>query len=250
MSDEDRDEHAARGIDAGAAAVGAGTGLLLGGPLGALIGAATPEAVKAAVAWLRTEYSARQEGKLAFVLSRAADESALSLGELLIRLDANPEKQEIFVRTIRTAQGSAKLVNLIALSRSLAELSLTDDAVRIQSEGAFVRAIDQLDSTHVQLLQIFEQTSDESGIVQGHGHDQVPPAIYPEQLAEALPQLASLVPLLAAGLQAHGLILARADSSGMLQGGSTRLIWEITDLGRDFLERMASLDAVLRTGRK
>ena len=137
---------------------------------------------------------------------------------------------------------------LVALSISLSNAATTESGRELYTETAFVRAIEQLDSLHLQVLKVFTQSPNEAGWGDGTAMTDRPVVSMNNlTLERPLPDYKDLLPGLTAALQSNGLIVyqVRPSGSGMSFTGTEGGLWVITDLGRRFLERMKAVEAIL-----
>jgi hypothetical protein len=129
---------------------------------------------------------------------------------------------------------------------SLAAGVLTDDAAEVQWETLFVRAIDDLDPAHIELLDLFPKTANQLGLGSGAAEFDAPVnSLNSEQLdivAGHLPNRASLL----AVLERHGLIIGYTATGGMAFSiGAAQLSFAITDFGSEVHERLAAVGRYL-----
>lgn len=244
----DKETAANTGAEAGSALAGAGVGLLVGGLPGAVLGAVTPAAVKKALEWVADVYSRRREANMTAVIALAAQEAGLDPQELVRRLDADPAKREVFVRTLKAAADAGRLSDLVALAQSLSRTATSDSERELRAEATFVRALDDLDSGHIHLLAAFVKTSNQNNLGDGSpDFDRPVEQLNDGQLALCLPGYEEEIPALLAGLQTHGLVAYRVaprvtpGGLGVSGGGN----WHITSVGRAFLDRMHLVDRFL-----
>ena len=237
-------------IGAGSSVAGASVGMLVAGPVGLLLGAAAPSALSAAFNFIGTKLNERRDRNVATLIALAAKFAELSVDDLGERLDSNPQKSEIFVRAIKAAQDSAILPDLVALAMALSNTAISDNALDLHAEASFVRAIEQLDSAHVQMLNRFVMTANQNNLGDGSVEFDTPvQALNVGQLELAMPEYSSHLVELIAGLQSHGLVTLKVSDGGAAfygGGGGNSMFWSITDVGRAFLERIAVVGEMLK----
>ncbi len=234
-------------MDVAASSVGALVGLI-GGPAGAVAGAATGPLFRKGLAVLRTRVLARRDEKAAFVIAEAAREAGLEPDELADRLQSTPDRAELFVRVLRAAEDAGHGDRLVALAQSLAAAATSDDDLLLHWEKAFVRAIGELDAPHIELLSRFTMTANENNLGGGHPEFDKPTAAMNEvQIPLALPGWDGILPTLLAALEGHGLVSALpGGEGGTLGGGGTGpKEWQITTFGRTVVERLEMVREVL-----
>ncbi len=215
--------------------------------LGALLGAAGQPLIKRAARRLAS-YRERQPQRGAEVVALAARAAGLPVDDLLARLTATPEREELLLRTLRVAQDSAVLGRLVALSKALAAGAIATRPDQVQRETVFARALGELDGPHLAALTCFSRTSNELGLGTGDpDFDVVPQVLNEWQLKMAMPEFDEVLSSLLAVLQAQGLIAARPGGGGAVLGGggSSPRTWELTELGRAFLDRMREVGDLL-----
>jgi hypothetical protein len=192
------------------AGVGAGAAATAVGPIATAI-----------TTWAVVRLGQRRVKHAADTLMDAAKEADTPLGEFIDRAVSDDERHELFARTLRIAQDTARIDKRRALSRALAAGVMGDDA-RIDEELLLVRAIDDIDEMHIRLL----------GRIATGGR------LTAGDIATADPGLETGVLALLGQLQSHGLIDSR---SPVTPGGAMtpEPYYFITDSGRAFLNRLA-----------
>jgi hypothetical protein len=230
--------------DVGIAALGAGIGLAAAGPGGVLLSAVAPPVMNACLEWIRSYWTTRRQENVASVIACASELTGMEPEELLRRVLETVDKKEIFIRTLKTAQDAVRTPQLLALAHSLSATATTDDAVFLHAEAAFVRAMDQLDSAHIMLLSRFVISANEGNLEDETTNVDMPvETLTTTQIETAIPEYRGQIAELLAGLQGRGLIMI--ENSGGIAFGNYASIgshWRITDIGRDFLERMRVVD--------
>jgi hypothetical protein len=233
-------------------AVGAGLaiGAVAGGPVGAALGALAGAGLSgpaAAVARMLYGFGARQVARAEAVLDMAASEGGIDKSELLRRLESSPIHEELFVRTIRAAADSSSQRKLLALARALASGSTAGEPETVEWESIFVRAVASLDEPHLAVLERFEWSAERLGL--GQEMKILAPALTMTQLQVVLPQFKSVMTSLVSTLQGQGL-LAGGQLPGISFGGGQAFDqWELTEFGRQLLERLREIGAPLANGK-
>lgn len=222
----------------------AGAALTLpGGSAATLTGAlAVPLVTEIASGWMRA-YSERQWRKASYVLSKAAELAGISAAELTSRLEAQPEREELLIRTLRAAHECSLGEKLIAFASALANGLVDERTGQVAWEEAFVRALDECDTAHLALLDKFTQTGNQLGLGQGTPEfDSVPDGLNSPQIRLVVPEYVDILDPLFAILERHALI--RQGSTGLqFTRDDSNLHWRITAFGRQFLERLALVGA-------
>ena len=166
----------------------------------------------------------------------AAKFAGLDPKELLERLSSAEDNRDLFMHTMRVVQESGSERKLVALAQSLSNTAGTSDPGVPLTEMAFVRAVDSLDPSHMALLEFYGKTFKENGL---SGTDDTVHEWYDAlTLQRCLPEFAEQLPALAAVLQAQGLMVYRAQSSGAMVFAGNTDVFQITRAGREFLSRM------------
>jgi hypothetical protein len=154
-------------------------------------------------------------------LMAGTDAASVSVEEFIDKAAADEHRHELFARALAVAQDAAWRNKRRALGRALAAGVMGDDA-RVDEEMLFIRAVDDLDEVHVRLL--------------GHLTDGGRPTAGDIALTD--PGLRYGLLALLGRLQSVGLIDSRAPVTPA--GAMTpEPYYFITDLGRDFLVRLA-----------
>lgn len=180
------------------------------------------------------------------VLAAAAKQAGIDADELTRRLESDPEREELLLRTLVAAGEAPLREKLIAYAVALANGTTTDDRHRVAWETAFVRALDDLDSDHLTLLDRFTRTATQLGLAAtGTEPDPVMNTLNETQIEMVASDVAN-PPATVAVLQRHGLIAARTSGGGTFGGGGGSTHWYITAFGIAFLERLDSIGEALR----
>lgn len=93
----------------------------------------------------------RRAEHAADTLLDVAEAASLPLDDFLDKAVSDDRRHELFARTLRIAQDTARRDKRRALGRALAAGVMGDDA-RIDEEMLFIRAVDDVDEMHVRLL--------------------------------------------------------------------------------------------------
>lgn len=218
-------------------------GLTLVNPLlGAGAVGAVP-AVQAGVEAAMDKVTAWRGARASAVLRNAAELAHVDPDELIGRVATDPDREQLLVRTLEAAADSPLREKLILLAVSLAAGTVSTDTPTIQWETQFVRALDDLDGPHVELLRIFQKTSKE--LFGEEASDRVPESLNSVQLDNVASHLPNLTSLLAV-LERHGLVRTFSTSGGMsFSTGRGPANYEITDFGVAFQERLAAVGQYL-----
>jgi hypothetical protein len=226
----------------GASLVGSTAGYAVGGLPGALIGGSTGGVVEIAYQLLarwRIPHIKR-------VLEEAASTADLSTEDLLKRLSSSELHGELAARVLIAAQDAGTEERLRALSRSLANGAIANDAQTLRAEILYARALGDLDAPHVHTLTLFRRTWKELGLSQ---EDTLPPdGLNYTQLAMCA-RLGDLLDPALGVLVQHGLLDERnpeGQSFGISRPmGIARVMqrgtFNLTAFGRSLLDRMVVL---------
>ena len=188
-ADRDRDWGLAIQVVAGFFA-----GLLAGyGVAPGVIGAMFQPVVAQVLDALRS-ISRRRIKHSAETLLDAADAAGLPLPEFVSRATATDERHELTARVLLAAQDTARRDKRRALGRALAA-GVMDDA-RIDEELMFVRAMDDIDAWHIELLDHMASNA----------VPQPAPGWSARTAVEAVPIIADVVNAVLGALELHGLI--------------------------------------------
>jgi len=237
MSDEDSGV-VITAVEVTAAVVSAGAGLALGGPAGAVAGAAASPMMTAGLRSLVDHVSmwrARRAGE-AFTL--AAKICGLSEDDFALRLGADERLSELAGRVLLTVQDMALPAKRKALAKVLAEAGRMRDSTEAQYEHGLlvVRAIATLDGPHIRIMTVMQ---DRPGLP-----DPVPPSDpdgvrwgYRAAELAADPTLAGIAESLMGELLALGLIEDATNGMTFLQ--RTRQ-YALTPFGREVLALLES----------
>lgn len=229
------------------AAAAGGAGLV--NPVVGIAGATAAPVVEAAVNFGMEKLAARRARRAGVVIARAAELGAMTPEDLLARAEANPELEDLLLRTVRAAMDSASEEKLILYAVSLAAGTMSDDSSEIAWETLLVRVLDDLDVSHLDMLNRFTMTSLELGLGEGPEFDSVPSSLNAAQIeivAGDLPNRASLL----AVLERHGLIERYTAAGGMsFSIGPPMVHARITDFGSDVHERLLAVGRLIAPNR-
>lgn len=197
------------------------------------------------LSWLWSSLQSTRFHKVERVIAGAQLQSGLTIEELVERILADDVHGELASRILLAAQDAGTEEHLRALSRSLVTGSLTTSAEDIGVEILFVRALVDLDSPHILVLESFDKTWSELGLFEDAT---LPPdGLNFGQIATATKLGAALSPVLGA-LSNHGLIEEVQQgvdggnaAFGMLNGGGGRGQFLLTDFGHSMLSRMMTI---------
>ena len=166
----------------------------------------------------RVEHSAE-------TLLHAADAADIPLDEFFGKAVSDDRRHELFTRTLTIAQDTALRAKRRALGRALAAGVMGDDAT-IDEELLFIRAVEDIDTPHIRLLDRMAKVYPE------------PPGWSARTIVQADPGLANGVGALLGTLELHGLIAAVVP--GITRGPNAgQTFYNITEQGRKFLDRLA-----------
>jgi hypothetical protein len=237
-------EQALGALAGGIVALGLG-----GGPDALVAGQVVSAAATGVSRSLRERLNRLFEEREAFVFDRAAQLAGISPEIVLQRLSETPVRQELLLGTLRAAQRATALEQLVLLAKSLAAGSTAADAAA-STETAFVRAIADCDTAHIQVLGLFGRTSNELGIGNGQpAFDTPATVINTSQLGIARPDLEPVLDHVLATLLRHGLLVARPAGGGAIlqapvpSAARDKIIqnWQLTDFGELFQERVKAV---------
>ena len=168
-------------------------------------------------------------------MTTAADVRSETIDELITRALEDDDGQKLFVRVATAAQDAALREKRVALGRALAA-GLDGGESAVNDELLFVRAIDDLDAPHIQLLRVMTGSRPGTGPMAGHA---LTDGWTRANLSPLVPTLSRHLPSLMATLEQHGLIEWQNEGTW---AGITERSYNVTSAGRACLERLA-LDA-------
>lgn len=225
-------------VRAVAGATGAGVGLAVAGPAGALAGAALTPVLERALLYLDGRFFRRRTVYAAETLADAAAEAGATteedFEEFINRLVGDEQHEELLARVLAIAQDSAMRDKRRALSRILASAA-DETGTKVDNQFATARVIADLDPAHVRLLRIMSLTPPH--LVRwatDHGVDpQTARRWYPWSISAADPGLSEAVWGALQVLERNSLVW-KVGENHTPGGGGIEPEYEITDYG-DYL---------------
>lgn len=157
------------------------------------------------------------------------------------RLEADPVREDLLLRTLRAAEESAYGEKLVLLAMSLAAGARVNDERDVQWEAVFVQALADLGTIHVDTPRCFTRTPNELGLADGYGEFDEPSHVLNSlHLVTALPRLDPVLDATLSTLERHGLVRETSGSgTALIDGPRPPLhIWQITPFGRSFTDRL------------
>ncbi|HET6836014.1 MAG TPA: hypothetical protein VFH30_19285 [Acidimicrobiales bacterium] len=184
--------------------------------------------------------------RVAKVLVDAANRAGIPVDELLRRLAADEEREQLLLRTLEAASATAMERWLPVYAIALANGTVAKDLAVPSWETTFVRVVADLDGGHLQLLDVFTKSANELG--SGGDHPDFDKPV--ESLSEpGLRRYAAHVPhhtAVLAVLERHGLVSRIVPSGGMtFSAGPSIASWQITDFGRQVHTRLFEVGVLL-----
>ena len=181
--------------------------------------------------------SDRRRTKQGYILEWAARIAEIDPDDLERSLHASPDIRELLLRVMESAGATDISEKLICFSIALADSVQDPTPEHVALENAFVRTLDDLDQSHLNLLERFTWTSNRLGLGDGSAaFDSVPEALNRGQIelvANDLPIVSSLI----AVLERQGLVTFDG------------LYYRITDFGTAVLDRLDEVGQVLSEAR-
>ncbi len=210
----------------------AATAAVAGGPL---LGAAGLVAAGRALDEYHKRRAAQGSARMSFVIAQAAAIAEEEAQAFLAALGEDEAKQELLVRTVRTAAESDSVPKLFAAANALARGRLADTPLTVAIESAFMRALADLETGHIQLLRKLVSSPAELGL----GPSQEPVETLNRVQIERVAGEAAVVldPMLSV-LQGHGLVRPFEARGGLTSGAALTGAWQITSIGVEFLDRL------------
>jgi hypothetical protein len=206
--------------------VGALTGIASAeGPDAAIAAQAAAPVIEAMFTAAIGRLGRRRVERAAETLTDAAEAAKMPLQEFMDNAVSDDRRQELFARTLTLAQDTALRSKRRALGRALAAGVVGDDA-RIDDELLFIRAVADIDTMHIRLLDLLQQPDGH----QGWSYKDV---------VDADPGLAPAARALLGTLELHGLVASRRANRVVSNTGSTQ-IYTGTCAGDAFLRRLAN----------
>jgi hypothetical protein len=214
---------------------GALAGAHVGGDQGVMVGAGAGPVAELLFARL-TAWRSRHVDR---VVRDAAEEVSLTVDELLDRVLVDELRGELAARVLIAAQDAGTEERLRALSRSLAAGAMATEAEGVGVEILYARALADLDSPHVFVLELFGKTWEELGLARD---DTFPPdGLAYDQVRQAARLGSALEPVLGVLIR-HGLLEEHHGSQGGFSPFSReqpRGPLALTEFGRSLLDRMS-----------
>lgn len=132
----------------------------------ALVTPAVEQALTAAWSGMRD----RRDRRVKHVLGMAAKAAETSPKALLSRLNEEPLREDLLIRTLTAAQDSTLTEKLAALAISLVVGTRTESATELVWETSFVRTLSELDTSHLDLLKVFPRDQEDPDSVHFRNH--------------------------------------------------------------------------------
>jgi hypothetical protein len=187
----------------------------------------------------------RRGDRVARVLLEAAARAGVDIDELAARLAGGEQREQLLIRTLDAAAGTAMESWLPLYATALANGTVADNLGVVSWETTFLRVVSDLDGGHVLLLDLFTRTANELGLGNGEPDFDKPPEVLDEvSLQIAAPDLPNHVALLAV-LERHGLVAGFTPSGGTFSRGPSKPRWRLTDFGRDVHARLLEVGGLL-----
>jgi hypothetical protein len=213
------------------AVLAAGASLL--GPDAAAVATALTPAMEALVSRMVGVLSQWRVRHAAETLEYAAEAAGEPVGQLVEKAVADERREELLSRTLTIAQDTALRDKRRALGRALAAGIAGDDA-KIDDELLFIRAVADIDTSHIRLLSLMASEAPppprNAGAPQGWSA---------ETIAERDPGLSEAIPALLSTLESHALVHPE-DRLATYGGMMTPQVYNVTNAGRVLLERLAA----------
>jgi hypothetical protein len=222
--------------------IGAGVGLLIGGPPGAVVGAMMTPPLEV----ILRRGDRRMWENMTRVLDEAADAADMAPDEIADLIDRDDRYLTLSAAAVQAAQTTLNDQKVAALARVLAD-GLRDDA-RLDVSWLIVQALADLESPHVRVLHLMATElcpPDDwarDGMVSRDLRPPKPGTWREKALQERLPQLGvGLLPVMAT-LDRHALVFG-----GALAAAADDRAWVLLDFGRECLRYLDGV-AVLGGG--
>lgn len=195
---------------------------LFAGPPGAITGAALGAGAGPILSRSVQDFLERVQRRRLEQAMQAVDVGSstaqLPTDDMLSRLEATPARQELLMEAMQAAAHATFEEKVKAIGAMLARGALADEAMVVDHERLFVRAMTDFDLHHLQVLEFLSQQP-------------APTAVRTDQLASSL-GLGDVVHPVLAALERHGAI------ERMLRYGE----WVATDFGRECLRRVKAAE--------
>jgi hypothetical protein len=142
----------------------------------------------------------RRGDRVARVLVDAAARADIDIDEVTARLAGDEQREQLLMRTLEAAAGTAMESWLPLYATALANGTVADDLGVVSWETTFVRVVSDLDGAHMLLLDLFTRTANELGLGNGEPDFDKPVEVLSEVSLEiAAPDLPNHVALFASG---------------------------------------------------
>jgi hypothetical protein len=188
----------------------------------------------------------RRRERVARMLFDAAERAGIPVDELLERLAGDEEREQLLLRTLEAAAGTAMESWLPLYAIALRNGTLADDLGELSWETTFVRVVADLDGAHLRLLDRFNQTANQLGLGNGDPDFDKPMEALNERQLEMSASDIPNHPAVIAVLERHGLIARITASGGMsFSSGPDVATWRLTDFGRDVHRRLLEVGGLL-----
>jgi hypothetical protein len=190
-------------------------------------------------------FMGRRGERVTRVLVEAAERAGIGIDELAARIEGDDRREQLLLRTLEAAAGTAMEAWLPLYATALANGTIADELGDVSWETMFVRVLGDLDGAHLQLLDRFTQSAKELGLGTGHPDFDKPINVMNEvQLERVASELSNRTALLAV-LERHGLVARFTISPSEFSGGPVTATWAISDFGWDFHTRLIEVGDVL-----
>ncbi|MEU0647833.1 hypothetical protein [Streptomyces umbrinus] len=214
----------------GSAGVGAGVGLFVAGPFGAVGGALLQEALNEYAPRLIDAVDRRRSQAVAQVVAVGANTADMDLDRFSDAIEGSPELLSLLAETVQAAMETPLEAKIYALGVCLGtgvEDDTRDDAARLR-----VRGLARIEPQEAKLMALLDQPNP-NGRDPWLGWNR-------DEILEHLPGLAEALDACMALLVAEGLA-TDAGVGGYGGGGPGREQWNLTDFGRECLRLLQAL---------
>jgi hypothetical protein len=190
----------------------------------------------------------RRERRQASVLAIAAAVDEVAVGTLVHELERTVGGEDLLVRTLEAAGSTSQREKLIAYAVALRS-GIAGDADAIARETTFVRALDDMDLHHVELLRRFTKTWTDLSLEPEKGFGFDIPARFRVSHLDKVASGMQNPPALLAVLQRHGLVASYTKQLESYADTNDTPVVGISQFGLDFLRRLDEIGERLgRTG--
>lgn len=211
----------------GSTGVGAGVGLVVAGPLGAVGGALLQEAINEYGPRLIDAVNRRRSQTAAQVIAVGADTAGMGLDRFSNAIENSPELLSLLAETVQAAMETPLEAKIYALGVCLG--TGVGDDTRIDAERLRVRGLARIEPQEAKLMALLDQP-DPNGRDHWVGWNR-------EEILEYLPGLDEALDACIALLIAEG--LATDASAGGFGGGAPQ--WKLTAFGKDCLRLLQAI---------